>query len=87
MKKLESINIRFGKALDKSLYIYHYKGTYFREIVFNLYFLEICFHILYKPVYTENLQWSEEEREILEKQGKQPLKINKIDIVGKKGDI
>jgi len=78
MKKLESININFTKAFDKTWYVYYYKGTSFEEFTLILYFFEINFHIVYKPVFIEDLQWSKEEREILDKQNKMPLKINLI---------
>lgn len=78
MKKLESIHINITKAFDKTLGTYYYKGKYFKEFTLILYFFEITFHICYREKYVPNLQWSKEEREILEKQNKSPLKINRI---------
>lgn len=77
-KKLDSFHIFFTKASHKSFGMYRYRGVYFREFTFILYFIEMSFHIFYKPIYKPDLQWSKKEIEILEKQGKSPLEINKI---------
>ena len=78
MKKLDSISIIFYKAPNRALGLYHYNGSYFKELTFTLYFIEINFHLIYREKYEPDLLWSKEEIEILEKQGKPPLKINKI---------
>jgi len=79
MKKLKSIHINITKAFKKAFYIYRYKGIMFTEFTFVLYFIEINFQIIYKKIYKPE-QWSKEERAILERQGKPPLKINKIKV-------
>ena len=76
--KIQSIDIKFMQPFTERINKVYFKGKYFRSLVFDLHFFAIELCIWYKPVYTEDLQWSKEEREILDKQGKTPLKINKI---------
>ena len=48
MKKLDSISVIFHKAINRTLGIYHYNGSYFKELTFILYFIEIDFHLIYR---------------------------------------
>jgi len=76
--KIQSIEIRLTKPFTKKVSRVCLKGLYFRSFVFDLYFFAIELCIWYKPICTEDLQWSKEERGILDKQNKMPLKINLI---------